>query len=414
MDSNEHINDEGVKHSNVKLVKKGSILMSFKMSIGKCAIAGVDLYTNEAIVAFYSNNESILSNKYLFYYLSLRDLSNAGRGSIGAGSMNKESLSELTMPLPPLEIQNQIVATLDRIYNPGTAELADMLKMTDKAMDLVLANPAGTTLEPIVEAQRLMRKSAQMVADVKAQMVADVKAQMVAIVKASSSKAPNIALKDVCAVAFGERITQKEHKGTMYPVYGGGEANFHTDRFNREGATCKVARFAVSEKTMVLMIDKKYWLMDSGFTVSSKDKSRVIDEYMWWILWANQSKLSACSTGSCQKNISMDMFYSLEFGFPPLEIQKCVVEKIKMLQTQLTALETLQKQSEDNARFILESYLNSTGSSIPLEKNNEEIVDYETSTNKIIHPEESSTPPSDIKVIKRRKPKISTSTTITE
>ena len=89
MDSKEHINDEGVKHSNVKLVKKGSVLMSFKMSIGKCAIAGVDLYTNEAIVAFYSKDDSILSNKYLFYYLSLLDLSNNGKGSIGSGSMNK-------------------------------------------------------------------------------------------------------------------------------------------------------------------------------------------------------------------------------------------------------------------------------------------------------------------------------------
>ena len=72
------------------------------------------------------------------------------------------------------------------------------------------------------------------------------------------------------------------------------------------------------------------------------------------------ARLTACSTGSCQKNISMDMFYTLEFGFPSVEVQTSVVSKIRMLQSQLTALESLQKQTEDNARFILDSYLPST------------------------------------------------------
>ena len=114
-DSKEYINDEGVKHSNVKLVKRGSVLMSFKLSIGKCAIAGTDLYTNEAIVAFDSNDVTVLLNPYLYYYLSTRDFSDAGKGSLGAGSMNKGSLSEVTMPLPPLAFQHALVARLDAL-----------------------------------------------------------------------------------------------------------------------------------------------------------------------------------------------------------------------------------------------------------------------------------------------------------
>lgn len=291
-----------------------------------------------------------ITTKYLFYWLSLNK-PEIEKGYIGSNHKNlsNDHVKNMIVPLPPRDIQDTIVATLDRIYNPGTTDLADTLKLTSQAMDLVLADPTGATLTPVVEAQRLIRKSAQ--------MVADVKAQMVAIMKASSSKGQTFLLKDVCAVSFGERITQKEHKGTLYPVYGGGEANFHTNRFNREGPTCKVARFAVSEKTMVLMINDKYWLMDSGFTVTSRDKDSVTDEYLWWILWANQAKLVSCSTGSCQKNISMEAFYALSFGFPSLEAQTSVISKIKALQSQLTALESLQRQSEDNACFILESYL---------------------------------------------------------
>jgi restriction endonuclease S subunit len=296
-----------------------------------------------------TNTEKVLL-RFVYYWLKLSKSILTKVNISVLPKVNKSEFDQIQMPLPSLEIQKQIVATLDRIYTPGTTELADTLKVTDRAMDLLIANPGGATLEPIVEAQRLIRKSAQ--------MIADVKAQMVAVVKATSSKSNTLSLKEICAVSFGERITQKENKGTLYPVYGGGETNFHTDRFNREGSTCKVARFAISEKTMVLMLNEKYWLMDSGFTVSSKDTSRVIHEYLWWILWAHQSKLASCSTGSCQKNISMDMFYTLEFGFPSLEVQTKTLSYINDLQAQLTSLESLQKQSERNVKFILDCYLN--------------------------------------------------------
>jgi restriction endonuclease S subunit len=329
------------------------IITARTQSIGSVSYYDGKLWASDNTILLKVKDEAVLTSRFLYYWLMLNksaihNIANTGLIPL----IRKSDLAEIKMPLPPLPIQDEIVATLDRIYNPGTTELADTIKMTDKAMDLVLASPGGATLEPIVEAQRLIRKSAQ--------MVADVKTQMVAVVKASSSTSTLLSLKDICSVAFGERITQKDHKGTLYPVYGGGESNFHTDRFNREGMTCKVARFAVSEKSMVLMINQKYWLMDSGFTVSSKEKTKVVDEYLWWVLWANQARLTACSTGSCQKNISMDMFYTLEFGFPSVEVQTSVVSKIRMLQSQLTALESLQKQTEDNARFILESYLPST------------------------------------------------------
>jgi hypothetical protein len=64
------------------------------------------------------------------------------------------------------------------------------------------------------------------------------------------------------------------------------------------------------------------------------------------------------STGSCQKNIDMNAFYQVAYPCPPLAFQHALVARLDALQSQLTALESLQRQSEDNARFILESYLN--------------------------------------------------------
>ena len=56
-DSKEYITDKGA--SLFKPVKAGTLLMSFKLSIGKVAYANCDLYTNEAIVALLKSSSAL-------------------------------------------------------------------------------------------------------------------------------------------------------------------------------------------------------------------------------------------------------------------------------------------------------------------------------------------------------------------
>src|ERR1700757_3033329 len=51
LETKEYISKDGVENSNVKLVPRGTVVMSFKLTIGRTAIADRDLYTNEAIAA---------------------------------------------------------------------------------------------------------------------------------------------------------------------------------------------------------------------------------------------------------------------------------------------------------------------------------------------------------------------------
>lgn len=66
-DTSEYLTDEGVKNSNVKLLPAGTIVMSFKLSIGKKAILQKPCYTNEAICGFVINNKDLLVTSYLFH-----------------------------------------------------------------------------------------------------------------------------------------------------------------------------------------------------------------------------------------------------------------------------------------------------------------------------------------------------------
>ena len=59
-----------------------------------------------------------------------------------------------------------------------------------------------------------------------------------------------------------------------------------------------------------------------------------------------------------QPKFSYESFLSRKITIPPLAFQHALVARLDALQSQLAALESLQRQSEDNARFILESYLN--------------------------------------------------------
>lgn len=112
-DTKEKITDLGVKNSSVKLFAKDTVLFSFKLSIGKTAIVGVPLYTNEAIAGIVSKIPELLLNKYIYYYMSFNDFSKLASGIIGAGSLNKKSLGNIKISIPPIEQQTQIVEQLD-------------------------------------------------------------------------------------------------------------------------------------------------------------------------------------------------------------------------------------------------------------------------------------------------------------
>ena len=109
-DTKEKITDVGVKNSSVKLFDAGTVLFSFKLSIGKTAIVGSPLYTNEAIAGFVSKDQNVLINKYLYTYLTISDFTKMGVGILGNGSLNKKSLAQLKISIPSLERQQEIVA----------------------------------------------------------------------------------------------------------------------------------------------------------------------------------------------------------------------------------------------------------------------------------------------------------------
>ena len=156
-----------------------------------------------------------------------------------------------------------------------------------------------------------------------------------------------VKLGDIIEINFGERITKKDNIGTLYPVYGGGNDTFRTDKKNRDGITCKVSRFGISQHNCVQIIHGEYWLMDSGFTITAKE-GIAVSSYVWNWLLENKTSVYQCGRATAQMNMDIETFKSLLIPLPSLERQQQIVESIDGF-TQLAhheeqALKMLEKQ----------------------------------------------------------------------
>ena len=94
---------------------KNTLIMSFKLTVGKVSILGKDALHNEAIISIfpYYEKDFIIRN-YLFKFLPL--LSNYGKtkDAIKGKTLNSTSLNNLLIPLPPIIEQKRIVTNLDK------------------------------------------------------------------------------------------------------------------------------------------------------------------------------------------------------------------------------------------------------------------------------------------------------------
>ncbi len=121
----ERITNTGSANSNAKLISKGTVLMSFKLTIGRVAFAGRDLYTNEAIAAFETDK---LDRQFLFYGLQSWNLLGDVDQAIKGATLNKSKLRRIPIRYPATKSEQstiaKVLAAVDRSMEQTEALLA--------------------------------------------------------------------------------------------------------------------------------------------------------------------------------------------------------------------------------------------------------------------------------------------------
>lgn len=148
--TNETITPLAVRECRCREVQPGTVLLSFKLSIGKVGIARVPIFTNEAIAALRIRYEARLNNVYLYWALRAADLTaNTDRAAMGA-TLNSSKLLQISLPLPPLAEQLRIAGILDKADDLRGKRRAALAQVDELAQSVFvemfgdpLSNPKG-------------------------------------------------------------------------------------------------------------------------------------------------------------------------------------------------------------------------------------------------------------------------------
>ena len=111
----EKITNLAVKESGIKIIPKNTVIMSFKLSIGKVKIVNDDIYSNEAIMAFIPKENIPINKNFLYYSLKSIKWNEGINKAVKGLTLNKALISQKEIFLPNLAIQQEIASNLDSI-----------------------------------------------------------------------------------------------------------------------------------------------------------------------------------------------------------------------------------------------------------------------------------------------------------
>lgn len=113
-ETKEYLSDKAVEESGINQIPANTVIMSFKLSIGKTAITPEPMYSNEAIMSFRDKKVVPLLPDYIYYMFSGRDWDAGTNKAVMGKTLNKATLSQIRIKVHSLSEQQEIVLVLDK------------------------------------------------------------------------------------------------------------------------------------------------------------------------------------------------------------------------------------------------------------------------------------------------------------
>ena len=307
--TSETISERGRKESGIKAVPADTLLMSFKLSLGKASITAEETFTNEAIMAFLDKGAYEVDIDYMWYQLRSKDWSAGTNTAVMGKTLNKKTLGSTLIRVPPIAKQREVARRLDSAENV-----------------LSLLGREKNTLDDLVKSQFV-----EMFGD-PIEVIDGIALGSIALLKAGET-------------TTSSSISNEIHDG-LYPCYGGNGLRGFTAEYThdgsypligRQGALCGNVRMAVG----------KFKATEHAVVVQpSIEINRV-----WLFHYLRYDNLARLATGAAQPGLSVKNLNKVPVALPPLDLQRrfanfvAQVDKLGFdVQQQIEKLETL-KQS---------------------------------------------------------------------
>lgn len=114
-ETKECLSDKAIEESGINQIPENTVIMSFKLSIGKTAITVEPMYSNEAIMSFIDNRKVELIPDYIYYMFLNKDWDVGTNKAVMGKTLNKATLSQTKITIHDIQQQKQIVNILDKV-----------------------------------------------------------------------------------------------------------------------------------------------------------------------------------------------------------------------------------------------------------------------------------------------------------
>jgi len=129
-DSSEYLTDEAIDRFNIIMVERNTVLLSFKLTVGRIAIADNRLTTNEAIARFILPADYY--REFLYLYLKQYKYENLGSTSSIATAVNSKTIKRMKLLMPP----TSVISDFSNITKPLFEEIRYTLQESRRLAEL--------------------------------------------------------------------------------------------------------------------------------------------------------------------------------------------------------------------------------------------------------------------------------------
>ncbi|GAA7374149.1 restriction endonuclease subunit S [Helicobacter pylori] len=327
-DSIQHITPKALK--NKKLFPKNSIIISTTATIGEHALLIVDSLANQqfTFLSKKANCDLALDMKFFFYQcFLLGEWCKNNTNVSGFASVDMTAFKKYKFPIPPLEIQQEIVKILDAFTELNT-ELNTELKARKKQYQYyqnMLLDFNGINSNHKDAKEKLAQKTYPK--------------RLKSLLQILAPKGVEFRkLGEVCDFQKGKSITKKAVTLGKVPVISGGRqpAYYHNEA-NRSGETIAISSSGVYAG-YVSYWDIPVFLADS-FSVSPKQKT-LMPKYLFHYLTTQQDAIHATKSAGGIPHVYSKDLQNFLIPIPPLEIQQEIVKILDQFLALTTDLQT--------------------------------------------------------------------------
>jgi type I restriction enzyme S subunit len=132
--TSEYLTKKAVSIFNIPMIPKNTVVLSFKMTVGRVAITNEEMLSNEAIAHFKFNKKTPFTKEYLYLFLKTFKYDTLGSTSSIVTSINSAMIKELEITIPDtttmLEFRLKTASLFDKI-NQNQSQIRTLTQLRD-------------------------------------------------------------------------------------------------------------------------------------------------------------------------------------------------------------------------------------------------------------------------------------------